>query len=69
MAPEFKLKFQMPSMAADIDPDAYVDRISGRILAMLAAAAVLVALVLAAESRLPPEQRMGFFEVTTYVSP
>ena len=69
MAPQFERKFQTPDMVADDDPGAYFDRLTALILAGAAAAAVLVALVLAAELRPAPEQRMGLFEVTTYASP
>ncbi len=68
MAPQFKLKFQTPGIVADDDPGTYFDRIVGRILAGVAAV-LLVALVLAAELRLTPEQRMDLLEVTTYASP
>ena len=67
MAPQFQFKFPPPGIADD-DPGTYFDRITARILVAVAAV-LLVALVLAAELRLTPEQRLDLFEVTTYASP
>jgi hypothetical protein len=68
MAQQFKLKFLTSGTTADDDRPTYFARITERILSA-AAIVLLVALVLAAELRLTPEQRMDLLEVTTYASP
>jgi hypothetical protein len=67
MAQQSKLKFPKPGIIVDVYPVGLIDRITGIILAA-AAMVLLVALLLAAELRLTPEQRLDLLEVT-YASP
>jgi hypothetical protein len=69
MVQEFKVKLPTPGILVDDDRAArYFTRISGGILAA-AAITFLVSLLLAAEMRLTPEQRLDHLEVTTHASP
>ncbi len=67
MAQQFKLKVPTSGTISD-DDDRATYLITERILAAVAAA-FLVALLLAAELRLTPEQRVNLLETTTYVAP
>jgi hypothetical protein len=68
MAQQFKLKFPTPGIITENDRAWYSAAITGRVLAATAVV-LLVALVLVAELRLTPEQRMDLLEVTTYAAP
>jgi len=68
MAQQFKLKFPTPGTDDDDDRAWYFAAITGRILAATVVV-LLVALVLAAELRLTPEQRMDLLGATTYAAP
>jgi len=68
MTQQFKLKIATPGSVADDDRAWYLAAITGRILAATAVV-LLVALVLAAELRLTPEQRLDLLGATTYSAP
>lgn len=67
MSQHIPVRFQAISRSAEFDSAPRLDRITGRILAGVVLV-LLAVLLIAAELRLTPEERMGFFEAT-YVSP
>jgi hypothetical protein len=66
MAQPFRVKF--PASGIDGDEHRATYLVTERVLAGVAAV-FLVALLLAAELRLTPEQRVSMLETTTYVAP
>ena len=68
MAQPFKLEFAAPGSVADHDRATYFARLTGRLLAAVAAVLV-VALLLAAELHLAPAQRLDMLGATTYAAP
>ncbi len=67
MTQHFRLKFPRPGIIVDDHPAGFTTRLTEFILVAVATG-LLVVMLLAAELRLTPEQRMDLLEVT-YASP